>query len=163
MRARLSAERTTGTQYLLTSNCHAFFAALFDLFGHLEVALNGDGSFKYVRAKIADAPKPYLTQLRALYGGRNRKGVWTVEGEQAEAFAKAVRYFTLWRRRELELFLGACLSARAEGPLTTQQKRNRMATVEKLNAAAPKFELPRNFVKPVLWPSRSRSPAKVGD
>jgi hypothetical protein len=145
------------TKSLLTSNCHACFATIFDLFGQVEVALNSNDGFRYLRVKVADAPKAYANRLPDLYGGKISQGVWTVEWDEAEEFAKSIKYFTPRRRTELELFLAACLSNRSEGPLTNQQRRNRATTVEKLRAAEPGFELPKNFLKPVSWAPRSPS------
>jgi len=72
-----------------------------------------------------------------------------VEGEQAEAFAKAIRYFPPRRQQELRMFLGVCLAARAERPLTQAQRRERVQTVKRLKAVIPDFELPRSFAKRV--------------
>jgi hypothetical protein len=136
----------TRANRLLTSNCHAFFACLFDLYGRVQVELDAEGDIGRLLLSIDGVERTYLPQLQKLYGGTSSKGAWTVEWEQAEAFAKAVKFFVPRRRRELDLFLDACWLARTE-PLTKAQQQRRAKTLKKLKAIRPRFELPPNFVK----------------
>lgn len=130
----------------MTSNCHAFFACLFDLYGRVEVGLDADGSIGHLLLSIEGVERSYLPQLRELYGGTSSKGAWAVEDEQAEAFAKAVKFFVPRRRTEIDLFLDACWLARSE-PLTKAQEQRRAKTLKKLKAVRLRFDLPTNFLK----------------
>src|SRR5215218_4014673 len=135
---------------LLTSNCHAYFAAVFDVYGRVEVALDAKGKFKY--RLVAAATEPYPSQFRALYGGRVTKDGCNVEGDEAKAFAKAVKYFTIRQRKEFHCLLSLSQANGAQQPLTDEQRRKRVKAVESLKRAVTRrFELPKNFVKPRPW------------
>jgi len=134
----VSREEKPAKATLLTSNCHAYFAAIFDLFGRVELVLDVKGTLKY--QLVAAAPEPYVSQLRRLYGGRVTRNGWKVEGEEAEAFAKAVKYFTTRQQREFPLLLSASQTDAARQPLSEEQRRKRVKAVESLGNRTPEDE-----------------------
>jgi hypothetical protein len=140
---------SNGKSALLKSTGHAFFAALFEIFGEVEISLDAKGNFKRLRLRIEDAENTYLRALRKVYGGNVRGNSWIAEGEVAERFAKATYHFAPHESKVLENFVLASVSNKR--PLTENEKRRREKLVKAIEGDPLSFKLPSAF-----YPRRGR-------
>jgi hypothetical protein len=128
-----------------TSTFNSYAAALFDFFGSVELALDRNCNFRTLGIRIAGLPKPYLFQLRNGYEGRVHGSAWVIEEGEAEGFINSIRFFVIYRREQLQLFLRARRSLRRE--LTEKEKQRRLKIVDSLSEEPTGFVLPPSFFK----------------
>jgi hypothetical protein len=77
-----------------------------------------------------------------------------IEEGEAEGFINSIRFFVIYRREQLQLFLRARRSLRRE--LTEKEKQRRLKIVDSLSEEPTGFMLPPSFFKNAINSPRER-------